>query len=51
MNRIILPTVIISTFEPPTLPRWEREFMESSDYARSQYTQSEAIETMIFTAI
>jgi hypothetical protein len=24
-------------FPTPTLPRWEREFMKSADYARSQY--------------
>ncbi len=24
-------------FDPPTLPRWEREFMKSAGYASSQY--------------
>ena len=30
---------------PPALHRWEREFMESSNYARSQYIIAEIIGT------
>ena len=35
----ILRTGVILRFcsPTPTLPRWEREFMKSADYARSQY--------------
>jgi len=32
----------------PTLHRWEREFMESSSYARSQYTMKNILKAQAF---